>query len=126
LSGDQALLELSYVPEVGVDPRDHEGRTPLSWTMAGDEALGCPEGAALACLEWLLAKGARVSEPDYDGWTPLHHAAARGNLVALRRLLEAGANPTVLSQANESPASVAARLGQADAAAALRAFEKSP
>jgi uncharacterized protein len=126
LSGDPHLLELSYAPAVGIDPLDHEGRTPLSWTMAGDEALGCSEGAALTCLEWLLARGASVSEADYDGWTPLHHAAARGNLAALRRLLESGADPSVLSQARESPAGVAARLGQAEAAGLLQGFEKSP
>jgi hypothetical protein len=44
----------------------------------------------------------------------------------MSRLLEAGANPALRSHANELPEDVAARLGQLEAVAALRAYDKPP
>ena len=51
-----------------------------------------------AVAQALLAAGADVnaSAPALDGWTPLHYAAWHGNAAAVRLLLAAGADATLL------------------------------
>ena len=62
--------------------------TPLSWAAGGPPEI----------LELLLEACADVNKPDRRG-TPLIHAAAAGNLPAVRRLVEAGADVEAMEPA---------------------------
>lgn len=48
-------------------------------------------------MEALRAAGANLDSPDFQKYTPLHHAAMIGNLTAVSKLLAWGANPKKLN-----------------------------
>ena len=62
----------------------------------------------------LLRRGAHPDQPDLRGWTPLHHAAARGDAEAVALLLHAGARLDRLSIDGCSPFGLALRYGRLD------------
>ena len=75
-----------------------------------------------AGLRVLLTQGADVNEAQGDGMTALHWAASRGNLVATRMLVSAGARlDAVTRNANYTPLHLAAQNGRAEAVKALLA-----
>lgn len=67
-----------------VNARDAQGRTPLQVASS----LGFAEG-----IELLVARKARVDDPNEAGETPLIFAVHRRDLAMMRILLKAGANP---------------------------------
>ncbi|KAK4139209.1 uncharacterized protein C8A04DRAFT_16064 [Dichotomopilus funicola] len=79
LAAAKAILELAQLARTEVDPKDHNGRTPL-WHAA---AAGAHDVAEL-----LLHHGADRNVPDDKGWIPLHAACRGGHARAMRRLLE--------------------------------------
>jgi len=72
----------------------------------------------------LVAKGATVNVANLTGFTPLHHAAENGSLEAAQALLQAGADPGLLSGAGETAADVARRRNHPEVAAAIDAARK--
>lgn len=75
-------------------------------------------------LAVLIAAGARVDERGLDDWTALHFAASYDDEVAVRLLLEAGADPNARTRIDdvETPVEVAEKAGAAGALAVLRAW----
>ena len=72
-----------------VNCQDVSGQTPLH---AVATAPGHPHVEQITRL--LLNRGANVqAKEEKNSWTPLHFAAANGNIVVLRALLEKGAEP---------------------------------
>ena len=51
----------------------------------------------------LLAGGADPTEPDHNGWTPLHFAMTHDPPATLASLLEAGADPNAIDALGETP-----------------------
>jgi ankyrin repeat protein len=51
--------------------------------------------------------GADVNERDANGYTPLHHAAARGDNAMIRYLVENGADVTVISRRGQTTVDMA-------------------
>jgi ankyrin repeat protein len=110
---DRTLVQLGYDPEVGIDPQDSTGRTPLSWAASEDWIIA---------IEWLLESKANIEISDHKGWSPLHFAAAAGKVNALEVLLKSGADATARCRLGDTPLDVAVRLGVESTAASLTRF----
>ena len=70
-------------------------------------ALAAASGS-VDCIELLLQHGANIEAAMSDGSTPLHIAAANGQLLAVKCLLEKGARGTATRQ--QRPAAAARRV----------------
>ena len=87
--------------------------TPLADAVLRGDSAG---------LRMLLKQGADVNEVQGDGMTALHWAASRGNLVATRLLVSAGARiDAVTRNANYTPLHLAAQNGRSETVRALLA-----
>jgi ankyrin repeat protein len=62
----------------------------------------------LAAVKYLVEEqGADVNARDYEGFTPLHHAASRGDVELIRYLVDHGADVTALSRKGQTTADMA-------------------
>lgn len=70
-------------------------------------------------LERMLAAGADLDAPDYEGRTPLHLAAGGGHLASVRWLLGHGARTNLVDHGGATPLWRALRRGHDEVAAVL-------
>jgi len=82
------------------------------------------EGDSVEVLKLLIKHGADVNTPNSRNIRPLHHAALRGSDRAARILLDAGADPTLLSKSGVSALDTAERSYKASTAEIIRAALK--
>jgi len=62
----------------------------------------------LPAIRYLVEEhGADVNARDLNGYSPLHHAAARGDNELILYLIEHGADPTVVSRRGQTTADMA-------------------
>jgi uncharacterized protein len=108
----QTLLEL------GADPNhpDDAGFPSLIAALSADR----PDRHQI--IELLLAFGANLQAHGINDWTPLHYAAAAGDLDGIRLLLAHGADPNARTRidACATPLEEAEILGRDEAAQLLR------
>ena len=93
-----------------------------------DSAATAASAAGSAAASAPAAGSASASAPapvtrDADGWSDLDRAAGRGDAEAVRRLLEAGADPLAATPDGRTPYLIALAAGHLDAARALREAE---
>ena len=104
-----------------------EKKVDLSFEDEGYPALFCtiesdrPDRYEI--LEMLLQHGAPTDMRGINDWTPLHLAAARNDVKALKLLLEYGAEPTAKTRIDNyaTPLEEARTLGSNDAIRYLKA-----
>ena len=102
---------ISRILETGVDvdqvsAQDGDGRTALM--------VAASSGSLDACCE-LVRRGASAQAMDAEGMTPLLHACWGRSPGCVKELLEsAGADPNQADFCGETPAMVAARLGDVE------------
>ncbi|EHK45526.1 putative ankyrin repeat protein [Trichoderma atroviride IMI 206040] len=90
------------------------GVSPLTKNKKGETALHVVKSLRILerVLESPLFKELDLNQQDANGFTPLHHAVSLGE-IAVKSLLRAGADPTVLAAVDLSPLHVACREGAA-------------
>ncbi|SMF54237.1 Ankyrin repeat [Tistlia consotensis] len=81
--------------DAGVDPNRRYGNDLTALMWAAGHANDAPEAEGLATVELLLARGAKVGPLDNRGRNALMIAAERGHSLAVKALLEAGADPAI-------------------------------
>lgn len=74
---------------------------------AGNSQRHVPDGWLPAVKYLVEEHGADVNVADYLGYTPLHHAAGRGNNELILYLLEMGADPLAISRSGQSTVDMA-------------------
>ena len=86
-------------------------------------AIDSPRADACDVLGLLLRYGARTDQRGINDWTPLHHAVARRNLPAVRKLLDHGADPHARTRIDDCSTALedALSTGFIEAAAAMQA-----
>jgi ankyrin repeat protein len=114
--GPLAALRWALDRGAPVDPEVDDGFPPLH------AALDAGGPGVCARLSLLIAAGADLGRHGFNDWTPLHMAAAKGNLDAVRLLLDAGADRSIRTRIDDcATAEEEARiLGQTAAADLIR------
>jgi ankyrin repeat protein len=118
--------------DAGADPSrpEEDGFPPLVAALTCAEATpGAPARPDVdALLELLLAHGADTGQRGVDDYTPLHLAAAQGNLSAVRLLLAHGADPDAVTRIDdlETPWEIAVAAGHDAVAEVLRPLTTRP
>ena len=74
-----------------------------------------PSRPAPQALRKLIQAGAQLDARDAVGYAPIHHAADRGNLPALRELVRAGSSHAWRSNTLQTPLAAACFTGQSGA-----------
>jgi ankyrin repeat protein len=115
-AGPPDLLRWALARGAPVDPPADDGFPPLHAAIDA-EAPHLSENLAI-----LIDAGADLGRHGINDWTPLHFAAARGNLDAVRLLLDAGADQTIRTRIDDfaTPEEEARKLGQTAAADLIR------
>ena len=104
--------DASGLPPVPVDG-------PAVWPIHAASGVGYGEGFAanshrhvpdgwVPTVKYLVEEfGADVNARDHNGYTPLHHAASRGDIELIHYLVEHGADVTVVSRRGQTTADMA-------------------
>ncbi len=113
--------------EGGPDPSlpDQSGLPPIPWNgpavapihaasgvgyglgFAGNTHRHVPDGWVPAVKFLVEELGADVNARDHNGYTPLHHAAARGDVALIRYLVSKGADVTAVARTGQTTVDMA-------------------
>lgn len=126
-SGDQQKAEVLLASHASITAREAAGRTALHLAV-GDPTTGFggtsgpkgvraysqtdlhKQGERLPILKALLRAGAKPSEPDGKGSTPLHQAIRNGALELARCLIAYGSDLKATDQHGQTPLTLAESL----------------
>ena len=95
--GDTAAIAAALDAGAGVDESDGN-TTPLYLAVRGGHFAGA---------KLLMERGADVNARDLNGYSPVHHAAARGDNELILYLVSKGADVTVVSRRGQTTADMA-------------------
>ncbi|SPO01936.1 uncharacterized protein DNG_04609 [Cephalotrichum gorgonifer] len=87
--------------------RNHAGRTPLH-LLCSTFNVRCPNPEDLMPIDFVISRTENIDMTDNDGNTPLHLAAAAGE-VYVKKLLDAGADPRAATNQGMTPLHLASR-----------------
>ncbi len=107
--GKVDCLEVLLASEVNVNARTKKQHTSLH--LIGMSFKGS-KAEMERCVELLINAGADIDAKDDDDWTPLHSAAAYGNVNCLEALLANGAGVNAEEKNDYSPLHIAALNGK--------------
>jgi ankyrin repeat protein len=108
----EAVEDPSGLPPIpvggrGVDPIHAASGVGYGLGLAGNAHRHAPNGWLPSVKYFVEELGADVNARDYNGFSPLHNAAARGDVELINYLVEHGADVTVLTRKGETTADMA-------------------
>ncbi|MCP4130102.1 MAG: hypothetical protein GY754_03695 [bacterium] len=116
-----------------VNTRNRKGNTPLLLAVIGDSPVSVRDlstkarnkaydrgffrtrGSGYLTVQYLLRKGAWVKAKNYQGYTALHWAAARGDYVVMNLLIKKGASVNAYNKRWHSPLYMAIQINDLEA-----------
>ncbi len=98
----------------------HPGSPPLIWREGTSALTQAAATGEVEMLEDLVGRGIPIDDGDDHGARPLHHAAARGQVAAIRRLLALGADPTLTNRTGDTPLDMARKANKPESAKVLQ------
>lgn len=119
----------SYIA-LGLDleQKNHAGRTPLHIVCSANNPMRQIRQGEFMPIDYVIRETKNLDAVDNDGVTPLHIAVTGGTLYA-KKLLDAGADPTIATHEGLTPLHIAARCRESNAVGllldALRERQKS-
>ncbi|KJE91251.1 osteoclast-stimulating factor [Capsaspora owczarzaki ATCC 30864] len=112
--GNVAFLEELIAANISVNGLDKSGSTPLHWAASGGHT---------ECVQMLIAVPNCVLDLQNKlGDTPLHNASWKGHADVVKLLLDAGADPNLINNENQTAYSLAKN---ADVGALLYSLDPS-
>ncbi|KAH7011276.1 putative ankyrin repeat protein [Ilyonectria destructans] len=127
--GKEPVLFWERLIGMGLDleQRNHAGRTPLH-ILCATRSRRFRQGVMTA-LDFVISRTKNLDIADNDSITPLHIAVTGGELCT-KKLLDAGANPAVVTYEGLTPLHLASRCRESNVVGllldALRSKQKSP
>lgn len=122
----RAMLLALLAAGAEIDAGNEAGLTALH-IACGAAAVSAPNAAGIdAALDVLLSRSRAVNGVDRHGCTPLHYAAAQGQLGAVRRLLGSGAQRDLRDRGGWRAEDYAVQSGYTDVAQLLRSETAMP
>jgi len=108
LAVDNQIGLLKQILDHGVDVnlRDRVEDTPLIDAVA--------EGSSDEMVAFLIANGANVNAQNHHGFSALHRAASRNNVVVAQMLIVAGAEVDIMTEDGITPLLIAANDGHTE------------
>jgi ankyrin repeat protein len=113
------LEALALLLARGADP-DDAAANPMRVAAVHAATAHRDGAAALAIMQLLLERGARVNVAQQGGWTPLHQAAKHGPAELVELLLEHDADVSARSDDGQTPLQLAESAARDAIAALLR------
>eukprot|EP01094_Clydonella_sp_ATCC50884_P027357 TRINITY_DN7829_c0_g1_i2.p1 TRINITY_DN7829_c0_g1~~TRINITY_DN7829_c0_g1_i2.p1 ORF type:complete len:467 (-),score=155.92 TRINITY_DN7829_c0_g1_i2:66-1313(-) len=118
----EIIMELMQLPSLNLNIKSSDGSTALHFLV--NIVPGAEEEALYrAVLHRMRDLGTDLDAINYSGDAPLHVACTRANVVAMRFLLEKGADTTIKNGHNQLPIDIARQHDNGDAL--LRIFRDS-
>lgn len=116
--GELQTSEYLICSNADVAAQNTSGTTPLHLIVRFTPSAACRQAYDDLLLSMVTAAPS-LAMVNHLGETPLHQAALRGNLPAMRALLEGGAAANALTNMDESPLHYATRSGNLEAVSLL-------
>jgi len=102
---------------------DVNNKTPDGWTPLHLVINSIISERSFACVDYLLSSGADPSSVTDSGITPMHQAAACGNVPCLRSLIEFGGTIDYEDERGHTPCSLATLWGNRESARILKHYQ---
>jgi ankyrin repeat protein len=110
--GETSAVDRSGLPEIpwsgpAVAPIHAASGVGYGFGFAGNTHRHVPDGWVPAVTFLVEELGADVNARDHNGYTPLHHAASRGDNALIQYLLAKGADPKAVARSGQTTVDMA-------------------
>lgn len=122
-SGKEEVVEYFLATGQPIDAkctaRDEDMTPPMGFTDL--QPIHC-SFAKPELIPFLIKKGAKIDATTGEGWQPVHFAAAFGQPVMLKAVIQAGGNPAAKNRDGKSSIQIAEKFKNEETSKVLRDF----